>query len=368
VRTLLAIFVLIAASPRARAEVHGSISDEFSGGYTGPSGLLPPTWYLSDRLGGVLEFKRLSLHLDGQYTYDAPSAAPAGTNFSTSADNIFLLDLGVDWEATRRWAFGAEIDYSPPSRAASDVPLDYTYMAPLQNGSQQSDGQLISHTSSVTGLLSCSFDTGEGNWETAVDASVSATEYFATEKVDAVWSEAQMRSVTPRAIVDYCATHPCPRGSLAALRAEPADLFQAKLSLGVTETIHDRTDIGILGAYYLYDRDPTTVGYYSRIAAGRTAVREASFGGGLPIAPYLFTVKPTITRRFNRALLQASFQFGQYVSDAQYSYDLTLAAKVQFKVSDKVKMWLKLSGQRDVDSNGVISFGGSLAVGTRYSL
>jgi hypothetical protein len=44
---------------------------------------------------------------------------------------------------------------------------------------------------------------------------------------------------------------------------------------------------------------------------------------------------------------------------------LTLALKLQVKATARLRIWLKASGQRDVDDVGQLAYGGLLALGGR---
>jgi len=144
-------------------------------------------------------------------------------------------------------------------------------------------------------------------------------------------------------------------------------LFQARIWGSATMTLSGRTDLSLDGAYYVYDKDPTQVGYVAVGQQGRTSSADVGFGNGLPIAPLRGTARLGVATRFANMSFSASFGFGQYVSDGVESYDLSLALRLQYKLADHWKLWVRGSGQRDVDSTGVVSYGGLAALGVRAS-
>jgi hypothetical protein len=345
-----------------------AVADELSAGSTQATASNPNSWYLSDRLSGIADLRSVSLRLDAQWTHDAASPAPAGANFATSAADVFLLSLGAEWQPTSHLLFGLEGDYSPPASTATDAPITLTSTSRGARSTSDEDARLASRTSTAGGALWAGYDTaGDSRFETNIEAGFGATEYFLDDQITDVWSSRLDRAQPTSSVLASCAAHRCSPSLLAALEARPAALFQGKASLALTETIADDTDLRVAGNYYFYDKDPTRVGYFSRASHGRLQTREASFGGGLPIAPYMFTVQPSFTERVGGVSVALSFQFGQYVSDEAYSYDLNLGIKTQYKISRRFRVWLKVSGQRDVDSTNTVSYGGAIALGTRAS-
>ena len=99
---------------------------------------------------------------------------------------------------------------------------------------------------------------------------------------------------------------------------------------------------------------------------GRTSTTRDS-GGGIPILPYQFTVGANVSERYRKFSGTLSFLFGQYESDNLYAYDLSLGIRLQYKFTRRYRMWLKMSGQRDINDSGVLTYGGSGTLGARVT-
>ena len=74
-------------------------------------------------------------------------------------------------------------------------------------------------------------------------------------------------------------------------------LDEFRVAAGGTVTVSGATDVGLHGAYYFYSQDPSLFGYYSTLTSGHTALHNISLGNGVPLAPYLFTIRPDVTQR-----------------------------------------------------------------------
>jgi hypothetical protein len=356
--------LLLAAAP---ARAHSAGDEVTVAGNTGTT-TNPSSWSITNRLSGVVDVKSVQLRGDFSYTHVGFLSSPAGANFASSPADVFLLQLSAEWQATRHLNLGIEGDYSPPSSSTADTPVQTTATVRGQTTEVTADGELSSRSSSAGGSVWVGYDTASSSrYQTYVDFWFTATEFMLDEQIVALWAKKLGMAEPVDSATSYCMTHRCSPSLLSALQMHPADLFQAKLSASVTETIGEHWDVRLGGAYYVYDQDPTKVGFFGVGAQGRVASRELQFGGGMPIAPWQFTVQPAVTARLRGFSATLSFQFGQYASDQDYSYDLTLGVRLQYKLGPHVKLWLKLSGQRDVDSTSAVSFGGAASLGAKIS-
>ncbi len=362
---------------RASSAFAHAISDDFTLGATQATSTNPSSWFLSDRVGGVAELgEKLTLRLDTTYTYDAPTPPPAGANFRNDGGNIFLLNLSADWQATRRFSFYVGGSYSPPSTTSTDTSVDITVSGKDGEKTESTDAQLSSRSQSGGGSIGASFDTdGESNAETTVDASIGANYYDSTQQLTAFWSKIQNRVIPASQYQQYCDSHKAtltPRQASLCNLAAPHQygLLQLRFNAAITETLYDNTDLGLSATYYLYNQDPTQVGYYSKTVTGRTDRPPSStdFGGGMPVAAYWYSLAPSLTHRFGKFSTGMSLQFAQYVSapGEGFSYDLMLGIKLQYKFNSHFRLWLKGNGQRDVDSTGTSSISGWLTLGAKY--
>jgi hypothetical protein len=151
-------------------------------------------------------------------------------------------------------------------------------------------------------------------------------------------------------------------------------LDEFRVAAGGTITVSGDTDVGLHGAYYFYSQDPSFFGYYSTLTSGRTALHNISLGNGVPLAPYLFTIRPDVTQRLGPLSLGFWYQFGVYASDLGSSQ--VLGARVQWALGAAWKVWVTGSVQLDLQppfstgsplANGTQStVSGAFAVGFRY--
>ena len=101
------------------------------------------------------------------------------------------------------------------------------------------------------------------------------------------------------------------------------------------------------------------MGYFSVVAVGRTI----STGGGIPLAPLQYSVRPSLQRRFGGFSLDGSYQFGRYVADLGTSHAVSVRA--QYRFSKAWRAWVRVGGQVDLDADGNSTGAGSVAAGLR---
>jgi hypothetical protein len=87
--------------------------------------------------------------------------------------------------------------------------------------------------------------------------------------------------------------------------------------------------------------------------------------GGVPIAPLRYLVRPELVQRMGDFSLRLSAQLGRYVAGAGQT-TRGAGARLQYKLTKAFKMWASASGQRDVDSEGNISYSTTFAFGLGY--
>jgi hypothetical protein len=345
-----------------------SVADELSAGGTQPTAANPAAYFVSNRLTGAFTIKSLTLRPGFQYTHTFSVPAPSGANFGTSDANIYFVSLGLDAEIGQHAELGFEVNGSPPAHSVTDTKVDYTTVGktPTQ---VQADAQLDTRVGSAGGLAWASYDTARDDRirrvEGTFELGLAPTEYFLVDQITAVWGAKQGMAVPTAEVLAACTKVRCAPGLIAALQNSDDRLFQARIWAAATATICGHTDVTLDGAYYAYDRDPTQVGFLSLAERGRATATEAAIGNGLPIAPLRYTLRGGVTTRFADMSISASFSFGQYVSDADYSYDLTMGLRVQYRFGPHWKLWLRGTAQRDIDANGVASWGGVGALGLR---
>jgi hypothetical protein len=272
------------------------VSDELSAGALASSrhGSSP---FVSDRLGGSLDATdELALSVDATFTRYFKSRA-------ASAESILQLDGAVDYAPGDHWAFGADVRGSPPS----------TVTVPDATGTKYSY-----RSSLIGGGLSAEYDTaGDSDLETIGDTYLGLTSFRTTQ-----------RSKVP-----------------GSPKTTPPSLLQWRLSLGLTEVLWQNTEVGLTGTYYLYSDDPVDTGYNGTSVGGRGGV-----GDGVPLEPLRWALRPMVRERFGPVKLGAYVQYGRYVDDTGYS--VMMALKVQWKVTEDVRLWGQLGFQHDRDHTG----------------
>ena len=154
-----------------------------------------------------------------------------------------------------------------------------------------------------------------------------------------------------------------PRAPVRAL-AEGDAAHAARARRHVLHTIEDTTDLGLNASYYLYDEDPTQLGYYSLATLGR-----GNLGNGVSIAPLRYTVTPTIGDRWGALSGTLAVTYGMYIRDV--SYEVTTSLRVQYKLklegAARLKLYSQLAGSRAADPEGNTTTSMSLALGAKYS-
>src|SRR5262249_29177160 len=261
---------------------------------------------------------------------------------------------GLDYEASEHVMLGVEADYSPTSTQFADAPITFD--------TTQADAQIRSRTSLYGATIQFGYQTaGESDWETSVDPSLAWTHYSSLQQVTALAT--QSGSVSTQQILTACARYNdrlrgC-REFQSAARQEQASVNELRLALTITETVADDNDFTLGGAYYVYDQDPTKVGYFTLVTVGRIAM-----GSGVPLAPLRFTVKPEYLRPFGPFSLDAWYQYGNYVDDQGTTQLIGL--KARYKFSKVVSAYLVGTGQRDVDVQGAATNSGTVALGLKF--
>jgi len=331
-----------------------SILNETGVGSTQTSPSNPRSGYWYDQINGMVDLsKTVDLRLDVTLTHDVSSLPAQGTRFGNSGATIFSTAIGLDYEASEHVLLGAEVNYSPSSTQRADAPITFDTV--------QADAQIRSRTSVYGATIQFGYQTaGDSDWETSVDPTLAWTHYESLQQVASLGTSSG--SVDTQQILNACARYPRLRGCRefrAAAQQQQAGVNQLRLALSVTETVAEDNEFTLGGSYYVYDQDPTTVGYFSIVAAGRV-----SGGSGVPLAPLRFTVKPEYLHRFGRFSLDAWYQYGNYVDD-QGSTQL-IGLKAQYKFSKVVSAYLLGTGQRDVDVQSVASRSGTVALGLKF--
>jgi hypothetical protein len=355
----------------AHGALASSVSNEVGGQVTQTTPSNPRAGDVADLLKANIDVgESFVLRAALGFTYEFATPAPAGTTFEATSTSIFALSLGLDWEVNDALTLSVDGVFSPSSSQTADTVITLTGPA---GGTVDRNGLLKTVASSygaavsadylignpLADLLAFSVDAEVGWLALSVDQTLEQLE---NEMGTAAASIARIRSLCDvtkvSALVRRCQ-------ALAPLLSNGTDtLDEFRLAAGGTITVGAATDVGLHAAYYLYSKDPSEFGYYSSLTSGRTELHNISLGNGVPLAPYLFTVRPDVTQRIGPVSLGLWYQFGVYASDLGTSQ--VVGARVQWAIAEFWKVWV--TGSVQVDLQPPFSTGSTLAVGTQTTV
>jgi hypothetical protein len=273
--------------------------------------------------------------------------------------------VGADWDPNDHVTLGATLDFSPESTQRSGTQLNFQDA----NGVSHPANALLNVNSAQSAVgLDVGYDTaGESALEFSFSGGVTLSKYSTTQTVSEIRFADTGKPADRAQIIAYCNSvagtkKACSQALRKALQTHSADLGSARFSLGAIATLATDTDVGLTGEYYVYQQDPTAVGYFSVGAAGRQTI---SGGTGVPLAPLQYLVRPELAHRFGDFSAKVWVQAGAYVSGAGQGTS-GVGTRLQYKLTRKFKLWVTASAQRDVDLTGASSDSGSLALGAGY--
>jgi len=344
-----------------------SVSEEVSLSTTQQAQQNPRTGAFANTVTGVIDASEaVSVTVDLGFTHDNGTRTQVGTETGYSpGGNILLGAVALDWMPSEHWMFGGAVDVSPRSVTTSRTTV---LVEDTATGQQTEADAELRTVSSVWGVsLSGGYATaGLSDFEGAVDASAALTRFSVTPSLTRL--ETRLGPLSADQIRAFCSRPQLSRANralcttlLAALRGEPATLEQLRLSLSFTGTLSQDTDVGLVASLYAYDRDPTSVGYFSVLAVGRTV----TVGNGIPLAPVQFSVRPLLVHRFGKLSLDGAYQFGRYVDDQGAFH--AFSARAQYRFNKAWRAWLRLSAQVDLDADGRPLRSSAVTAGVRYT-
>lgn len=355
------VLALMAAAASARAD--GAL-DELSAGASQQTPTNPRASWVADKLGGIWDASELwQVRLDVTGTRESGAKPAAGSTFGASGGTIFLVNASTEYDPDDHWSYKLAAGFSPRSSSSTSTSVQ---AQGLGGNTTAADARLKSTTQTVSGAAWVGYDTaGGGDFETSGLVTATVNVFDTQQQITAVQDKTG-KVLNLQQIKDFCATHPCSSQLQASLTGQSAQLAQFVLDASVSEQLHGHTDVGLEAAYYLYNTDPTQVGYFSVTSVGRTS----TFGGGVGIAPLLVTAMPSAIYRWGTGWTAlVSFTYGKYVSDQ--GYNLTAAFRLQYKWklegSRRLKLYAKLVGARDADQTNNISKSGILAFGAQFT-
>ncbi len=362
-------FVLMALTlGRAAAS---SVSNEVGGQVTQTTPSNPRAGDVADLLKANIDLgESFVLRAVIGFTYEFGTPAPSGGSFKGTDASIFALSLGLDWEVNDALTLSVDGLFSPSSAQSADTVIT---LPGLVGGTVDRNGLLQTVASSygtdvaadyltgnpLTDRLAFSVDADLGWLALTVDQTLERLE---NEMGTAASSIARIRTLCNATKV-AAEVRRCQ--ALAPLLGNGTDtLDEFRLAAGGTLTVGGATDVGLHGAYYLYNKDPSEFGYYSSLTSGRTEFHNISLGNGVPLAPYLFTIRPDVTQRVGPFSLGLWYQFAVYASDLGSSQ--VVGARIQWELGEWWKVWV--TGSVQVDLQPPFSTGSPLATGTQTTI
>jgi hypothetical protein len=332
--------------------------------------------------GSIDATEALSIDLSVAGTHDSPAPPAASGTFGSSGGNVASFTAGPTWMPNDNWMVNLAGNFSPKGTTFSDTSLQLNNAA----GTKASDAQLKSIDSSWGLNLGASYDTsGDSSLEHSVGLGASLMSLNNTQSISAT-RDAKTGKVINDPMLEKTVCAPGSKKTLlckqlaSLTRGEPTNLDQFAINASYTATVFDRTDLTVGGAYYLYNTDPTQVGYFNVATVGR-GVRspgggpksdrggaEFSFGGGAPLEPLLFGVSTGASHAFGAEKhfkIEISAGYGLY--DGTNGYNLNAAVKLSYKFNKHWKATLIMTADRDIDEAGNVSPSGSASLGARYT-
>lgn len=348
-----------------------SISNEVGGQATQTTPSNPRAGNVADLLKANIDVaESFVLRSAVGFTYEFATPTPTGGAFEGTATSVFAFSLGLDWEVTDALTLSFDGVYSPPSSQSANTLV--TLSGPA-GGAVERSGLLKTLASSYGADFFADYLIGNpltDGLAVTLDADVGWLALTVEQTLERVANEMGTAAASVDRIRTFCNSTTVPAEvrrcqALKPLLSNGSDtLDEFRLAAGGTLTVSGNTDVGLHGAYYLYNKDPSDFGYYSALNSGRTALHNISLGNGVPLAPYLFTLRPDVTQRVGPVSLGLWYQFAVYASDLGSSQ--VVGARIQWAIGAAWKVWV--TGSLQVDVQPPFSTGLPTASGTQTTL
>jgi hypothetical protein len=346
----------------ASAARGNSLTDEIGVGMTSTTPQNPRSGNLTNNLGASFDLsEHLVLQTGLSLMLSNATQRPQGSPFPTSSTLIASFSGGLDFEASDNVTLSLGLDFSPSSTQVS--PSQITFRDNATGGQVIANDQLRTVSSNSAIDVSASYDSsGDSNLEWGLSTGLTANHYDTDQRIVRLQTDSGKVYTTQQVLASCQASGRCSEALLSALRAQPGSLDSLKFSLGGLLTVYRDTDLSMSVDYYGYKQDPTTAGYFSVGAAGRTSV---SGGSGIPIAPLHFLLRPEIAHRFGDFSAKVWVTAGHYV-DQTGQTTRGIGTKLQYKFTKTFRLWASAGLQRDIDETGLATNSTSLALGAGY--
>lgn len=338
-RALFAACVLVGLCARAH-----DLGVDLSGTWTRSSSTNPRVGSLGVGANGAYDFNE-AWSLTGFFLYTRDLATRTAESASPGS-NVFLLNLGAMWLPTESVMTMLSVVGSPPSQ-------------------QQNATTVTTRTGNVVDVVVTSRNWSVGAVWNGLWSSNGLSNFEHTVELGAGFNlfNTYQQLTTPNS----ARTELLRAGCQAGLNADicplvfgvTTPLLQGRFNVGYTATLFRKTDVGVDGAYFLYDRPPSSVGYFSLLA-----FNQAELGNGVPISPLLLTVKGHASHKFGAVTVRLSYQYGLYTESLGSLHVVTV--RVTVKLNEHWRLGFTLTGQSDVTLGVVNNTGGQGLAGVTY--
>jgi hypothetical protein len=359
----LAALVALLAAPAARALGAGAgqsdVSDELVLGVGPAAPQQPRTGSLSNAVAANLALDQaLTLRLAADGTWVMPTSSSTAGRLGSRGALAWLFAAGLDWDPTPHWSGSLGVSLSPRSSLVADFRVPFSRALAAAVARTFAEAALESRSSSLGADLAVGWDSGDGAYETSVEARVAVTSFDVQQRIAEVRYQDQV--LEPAEVAAFCGTHRCSQQARALLRGTADGLVQAEFGLAASETFPSETTVELSGSAFVYDKDPTRIGFYSLLAAAR----DLPAGGGLPLAPVAWTLRPRVEQRLGIVRVAAWYEREAYVSGEGHGD--RLGARVTVRLGPAWRVWASATAERDVDEAGEALGFYTAGLGVRY--
>lgn len=207
----------------------------------------PRTGQVTDNLAASVDVgKGVSLELSAGITLLEATKGVARQQFGSEGGSSLYFSPGATWQATDHFTFGTALAFSPRSRLRTDTSLSYT---PAAGRTAAADAQVSASTRSWGARASASYETGESDWETALDLDAAVTHFDADQRIiaarDPETGKALDLAQLKTDVQAFCKSAACTSQLLGLLKDKATPLTQTTVGVTLTETIHADTDVAL---------------------------------------------------------------------------------------------------------------------------
>lgn len=349
----IALVLLTMATSTAHAD---GVSNELSAGTSVATSTTPATRWVATRVGGVWDASDAwQVRVSFEVTRMLPS--------DDTGDQQHVINGGVSADYTHgdHWTFGMSFSGSPASNTFSSA----TVLAEgLPGDLGEADAQLAARTGSDSFGVTATYDTaGDSDHEQTWSFGVGVNRFAAVQGITSV-IDPDGYVHTVEALRERCQMFECDMELVESLSPLLTRLNQFVLEASATHTEGQDTDLSLDAALYLYDSDPTAIGYFSLATIGR-----GNLGNGIGVAPLRYTLSPSVANRWGALAGTLRIVYAGYADAGGYDLGANLRMQYSFDLADEraLAVFTKLGTTLGVDVDNNLTTSLSAGMGARYS-